>query len=107
MRLPQGACDGKGWHMSATCEPCQKHYGDSGPCDEGKPVASPHRRVTPALKSAEEINAASPSRTAARCSVCGLLLPMMFGVMPLHEDEKGRPCQGTMRKGERIETEAA
>lgn len=26
------------------CEPCANHYGDNGPCDEGKPLASPHRR---------------------------------------------------------------
>lgn len=26
------------------CQLCTKHYGDDGPCDEGKPVNSPHRR---------------------------------------------------------------
>lgn len=25
------------------CAPCAAHYGDDGRCDEGKPVASPHR----------------------------------------------------------------
>lgn len=26
------------------CEACCRHYGDLGPCDEGKPLASPHRK---------------------------------------------------------------
>lgn len=25
------------------CKACKPHYGDGGQCDEGKPVASPHR----------------------------------------------------------------
>jgi hypothetical protein len=27
------------------CALCARHYGDTGRCDEGKPVASPHRKV--------------------------------------------------------------
>lgn len=34
------------------CELCAKHYGDDGICDEGKPVASPHRKNTEDLKRA-------------------------------------------------------
>lgn len=48
---------------------------------------------------AEEINAASPSRQAARCPVCGIIHPMKFGVMPIHDNAEGKPCQGIMRKG--------
>lgn len=29
------------------CIPCQRHYKDTLPCDEGKPVNSPHRRGVP------------------------------------------------------------
>ena len=35
--------EAKGEAGPATCEPCAAHYGDGGQCDEGKPVASPHR----------------------------------------------------------------
>ena len=28
---------------SKTCKACAAHYGDGGVCDEGKPMASPHR----------------------------------------------------------------
>ncbi len=30
--------------VEKVCEPCRSHYGDEGRCDEGKPVASPHRQ---------------------------------------------------------------
>lgn len=30
----------------AACDACAKHYGDGGVCDQGKPVASPHRAIT-------------------------------------------------------------
>ena len=33
----------RAWGVKA-CKACQTHYGDQGPCDEGKPLASPHRR---------------------------------------------------------------
>lgn len=31
----------------SVCEKCAEHYGDDGVCDEGRPVASPHRRAQP------------------------------------------------------------
>lgn len=27
-----------------SCDLCSEHYGKRGPCDEGKPLASPHRK---------------------------------------------------------------
>jgi hypothetical protein len=30
-------------HSVSPCPACAEHYGDSGTCDEGKPLASPHR----------------------------------------------------------------
>jgi hypothetical protein len=32
-------------HDAVACTLCRRHYGDAGPCDEGKPVNSPHRKV--------------------------------------------------------------
>lgn len=29
--------------QAAACKPCADHYGDGGACDQGKPLASPHR----------------------------------------------------------------
>ena len=30
-------------HVKGSCSACAAHYGDQGPCDDGKPVAAPHR----------------------------------------------------------------
>jgi len=30
--------------VAGACSPCSELYGDSGPCDEGKPQCSPHRK---------------------------------------------------------------
>lgn len=35
--------DGGDWYDDTACAECGRHYGDGGPCDQGKPVASPHR----------------------------------------------------------------
>ena len=35
------------------CAACREHYGDDGPCDEGKAVASPHREGIEAARAAE------------------------------------------------------
>jgi len=37
-------------HMPKVCVLCKSHYGDNEPCDEGKPVNSPHRQEFPATK---------------------------------------------------------
>lgn len=37
-----------------TCTLCAVHYGDSAPCDEGKPVASPHRKPVESVVVADE-----------------------------------------------------
>jgi len=34
-----------GYSPGPSCALCTAHYRDNGPCDEGKPVASPHRSV--------------------------------------------------------------
>ncbi len=53
----KGTCNCPGWTKRAVreckhtkdlakrCDPCAKHYGDAGVCDEGKPAASPHREL--------------------------------------------------------------
>lgn len=40
--------DGGDWHdhsgpTASECPLCRAHYGDTKGCDEGKPLASPHR----------------------------------------------------------------
>ena len=52
------------------CAYCATHYGDTLPCDEGKPVASPHRRGAPPPHPTTH-----PYRLCAEgvvCAVCGM-----------------------------------
>jgi hypothetical protein len=45
--------------LGAPCPVCAKHYGDHGVCDEGKPLASPHRKG----RKAAELPALAPIST--------------------------------------------
>lgn len=47
------------------CELCARHYGDDGVCDEGKPVASPHREHDRRMQGAT-FNTLIARATAAR-----------------------------------------
>lgn len=50
------------------CTLCRNHYGDNGPCDEGKPVLSPHRSYAPGTEPVVVISASASSTLPDRSS---------------------------------------
>lgn len=88
--------------MAKKCELCEKFYGDGGPCDEGKPECSVHRKnqVGRGGKKGNNYAGLIPSRIYRDCpkTVLAAIAMSFFVNHDQGDDNATTPIQGFVKE---------